>query len=199
MVCAEERNLLPIFWFCCNLSIGVALNLRFTTNGMCAKNNIAIYMARTSTNGVIAMHDLYCCLLSQCEALCTCRSGFPLATKWCCDQDVKVVPSAAFTKRMCDRCGSHCKKEVDVVAASPLVLHWMCDSSWMGCAWRATRMYTWREQAIIEQLRRMISIVACCHSVKLCALTAQAFRSLEFVLFLCSEADISLKRNVIKY
>jgi len=60
-------------------------------------------------------------------------------------------------------------------------------------------MYTWREQAIIEQLRRMISIVACCHSVKLCALTAQAFRSLEFVLFLCSEADISLKRNVIKY
>ena len=28
----------------------------------------------------IAMHDLYCCLLPQCEALRTCRSGFPIAT-----------------------------------------------------------------------------------------------------------------------
>ena len=35
-----------------------------------------IYMARTSNNRVIAAHDLYCCLLSQCEALRTCRSGF---------------------------------------------------------------------------------------------------------------------------
>jgi len=29
---------------------------------------------------VIAAHDLYCCLLPQCEALRTCRSGFPIAT-----------------------------------------------------------------------------------------------------------------------
>jgi len=28
---------------CCNLSAGVALNVRFTTNGMCVKNN-TIYM-----------------------------------------------------------------------------------------------------------------------------------------------------------
>jgi len=51
------------------LSVGVALNARFTTNGMCAKNN-TIYMARTSNNK-IAAHDLYCCLLPQCEALHT--------------------------------------------------------------------------------------------------------------------------------
>jgi len=38
-------------------------------------------------------------LLPQCEALRTCRSGFPIATKWCCDQDVKDVPGAAFRKR----------------------------------------------------------------------------------------------------
>jgi len=25
-------------------------------------------------------HDLYCCLLPRCEALRTCRSGFPIAT-----------------------------------------------------------------------------------------------------------------------
>jgi len=37
-------------------------------------------VARTSNNRVIAARDLYCCLLPQCEALHTCRSGFPIAT-----------------------------------------------------------------------------------------------------------------------
>jgi len=46
-----------------------ALNSRFTTNGMCAKNNTLIYVARTSNNRVIAACDLYCCLLPQCGAL----------------------------------------------------------------------------------------------------------------------------------
>jgi len=46
----------------------------------------------------IATHDLYCCLLPRCEALRTCRSVFPIATKWCCDQDVEVVLSSAFYK-----------------------------------------------------------------------------------------------------
>ena len=32
---------------------------------------------------MIAAHDLYCCLLPQCEALRTCRSGFPIATVQC--------------------------------------------------------------------------------------------------------------------
>jgi len=35
-----------------------------------------IYVARTSSNRGIPAHDLYCCLLLQCEALRTCRSGF---------------------------------------------------------------------------------------------------------------------------
>jgi len=30
---------------------------------------------------VISSGDLYCCLLPRCEALCTCRSGFPIATR----------------------------------------------------------------------------------------------------------------------
>jgi len=54
--------------------------------------------------------DLYCCLLPQCEASHICRLGFPIKTKWCFDQDVKVVPGATFAKRMCDRCGSVEKK-----------------------------------------------------------------------------------------
>jgi len=65
---------------CCNLSIGIALNVRFTTNGMCVENNTHIYVARTSNNRVISSGDLYCCLLLRCEALRTCRSSFLIAT-----------------------------------------------------------------------------------------------------------------------
>jgi len=39
-----------------------------------------ICVARTSSNRVIAVRDLYFCLLPQCEALRACRSGFPIAT-----------------------------------------------------------------------------------------------------------------------
>ena len=35
---------------CCNLSGGVALIVRFTTNGMCVKNNTIIYVARASNS-----------------------------------------------------------------------------------------------------------------------------------------------------
>ena len=75
----KYRQLMLISTNCCNLSVGVALNVWFTTNGMCAKNN--------------------------------------------------------------------------------------------------THIYLWREQAIIEWLWHVISIVACRHSLKLCALAARAFRS----------------------
>jgi len=53
---------------CCNLPVGVALNVRFTTNGMCAKNKNHMYLTRRSNNSVIAAHDLYCYLLPQCGA-----------------------------------------------------------------------------------------------------------------------------------
>ena len=66
--------------YCCNLSGGVALIMWFTTNGMCVKNKTIIYVARASNSKRDCKHDLYCCLLPQCEALCTCRSGFPIAT-----------------------------------------------------------------------------------------------------------------------
>jgi len=122
---------------CYNLSIDIALNVWFTTNGMCVKNNTHMYVPQTSNNTVIAAHDLYCCLLAQCEVLHICRSGFPIATKWCCDQDVKIVPSTTFAKRTCDRCSSLWKRG-DVVATSPLALRWMCDSSWMRFVWRTT-------------------------------------------------------------
>jgi len=43
-------NFLIPAYLCCNLSADVALNVRFTTNEMCAKNNTHIYVVRTSNN-----------------------------------------------------------------------------------------------------------------------------------------------------
>jgi len=45
------------------------------------------------------------------------------------------------------------------------------------CIKSNTQIFMWREQAIIEWSRQVISIVACCNSVKLCALAAWAFWS----------------------
>ena len=55
------------------------------------------------------------------------------------------------------------------------------DSPRTGCARRTTPIYMWREQAIIEWTRRVNSIVACCHSVKLYALAARVFRSQQWL------------------
>jgi len=48
--------------------------------GCARRTTIYIYVARTSNDRVIAACELYCCLLPQCAALRTCRSGFPIAT-----------------------------------------------------------------------------------------------------------------------
>jgi len=73
-------NLKLIFWKCCYLPVGVALNVWFITKGMCAKNK-TYYLGRTSNNRVFSSCDLFCCLPPQCEALRTCRPGMPIATK----------------------------------------------------------------------------------------------------------------------
>ena len=83
-------------WLCCNLSGGVALIMWFTTDGMCVKNSTIIYVARASNNMRDCDHDLYCCLLPQCEALRTCRSGFPIVT-WVKHRDRVVLEPLAAT------------------------------------------------------------------------------------------------------
>jgi len=57
---------------CCNFSGGVTLNVRFTTNDMCAKKYTWREQAMIEWSGRVNS----CCLLPQCEALRTCRSGF---------------------------------------------------------------------------------------------------------------------------
>jgi len=107
------RTVLLFFWAlwlfygneCTDHKVSVTI-VWFTTNGMCVKNTTIICVARASISKRDCEHDFYCFLLPRCEALRTYRSGFPIATKWCCDQDVKVVPSSAFTQRTCDRWAS---------------------------------------------------------------------------------------------
>jgi len=77
-------------------SVGVTLNVRFTTNGMWVKNTNHIHAARTSNDKVRAACDLCCYVLQQCEALHTSRSGFLIVTKWCCDQDAVVYKVSIF-------------------------------------------------------------------------------------------------------
>jgi len=103
---------------CCSLSVSIVLNVRFTTNGMCVMNNT--HVPRTSRNKMITTWDLHCCLVQQWEALRTCCSAFPITTKWCFDQALKVVPGA--TKRTCNTCVSF-QKRGGVVGTFQLALH----------------------------------------------------------------------------
>ena len=68
---------------CCNLSVGVALNVRFTTNGMCIRITPYIgYVARASNNRVIPIvwswHTVSIVACCHSVKLRTCRSGFPM-------------------------------------------------------------------------------------------------------------------------
>ena len=63
-------------YFFCNLSVGVALNVRFTTNGMCAKNNTDISVARTSNKGVMSSVDMHFLLAATVWSF----AHFPIAT-----------------------------------------------------------------------------------------------------------------------
>ena len=98
--------------------LSVVVNVQLTTNRMCMKNNP--HASRTSRNKMSVTWDLYCCLVQQWEALRTCCSTFPITTKWCYDQDVKVVPGTTFTKRMCGSLQKHvitwrtCKWSVNI-------------------------------------------------------------------------------------
>jgi len=52
----------------------------------------------------------------------------------------------------------------------------------------------WREQAIIELSRRVVSIVACCHGAKLCAHAARDFRSQQYLVYaICRVPEVSVQ------
>jgi len=83
----------PLRWCCVDCVIHHERDVREEEKYM--------YVARTGNNRVISSGGLYCCLLPRCEALRTCRSGFPIAIKWCCDQDVEIrVEFSLHTKHV---------------------------------------------------------------------------------------------------
>jgi len=63
------------------------------------------------------------------------------------------------------------------VATTLLALRWIAQFTANGMCAKKNTVYAWRDQATTEWSRRVIFIVACCHSAKLCALAARAFRS----------------------
>ena len=85
-----SKGLAQPFCKCCNLSVSIALNVRFTTNGMCVMDNT--HVGRTSRNKMSTKWDLHCCLVPQCEMLCALaarpfqsqQSGaWPRMWRWC--------------------------------------------------------------------------------------------------------------------
>jgi len=63
----------PLWWRCVDCMIHHERDVREEQKYM--------YVARTSNNRVMSSGDLCCYLLPRCEALRTCRSGFPIATE----------------------------------------------------------------------------------------------------------------------
>jgi len=163
-------------WSCCNLSAGVALNARFTTNGMCVKNNtIYLWREQAITEWSHRLISIVACCHSV--ELCAHATRFfrsqqngPVTRMWrsCC-----VKPSQKERAIGAVRC----KKEGMLLQP----LRWRCTECAVhherNVREEQHRIYLWREQAITEWSRRLISIVACCHSVKLCAHATRSFRS----------------------
>jgi len=75
-----KGNALSKRGYCCNLSVGVALNVRSTTNKMCTKNNTHINVARTSNNRVIMACNLW--WYWQCQRLNVATSVHEEWSRW---------------------------------------------------------------------------------------------------------------------
>jgi len=154
-------------YHCCNLSGGVALNVLFITNGICAKNN-NMYMWREQAiiewswhvNSIVA----YCHSAKLCAHAVWSQQHGAVTRIWrsCCVKPSQKERAIGVVR--CKKEGCCCNLSVGV----DCVIHYKLD-----VRERSAR----REQAIIEWLRRMISIVACCHSAMLCAHAARAFQS----------------------
>ena len=110
-----SKSLAQLCCKCCNYSISVVVNVRLATNGMYVKNNTHINVSQISRNRMsttffivpnffIGIFIAPCC---HSVKLCICCLGFPITTKWCFDQDVKVQPS----QKECAIGAVHCKKE----------------------------------------------------------------------------------------
>ena len=67
----------------------------------CALRIASMCVARTGSK---SKHGVWFLLLLA-VIVCPCRWDSAIATKWCCDQDVKAMSGVTITKGTCDRCG----------------------------------------------------------------------------------------------
>jgi len=125
--CTVTTSRLTLRWMCDSPRQGCAWRITPIYSYMWHEQAIAEWSRQVISTIACCCHSVKLCALAA--------QGF----RWCCAQDVKIMPDAAFTKRMCYRCGSLWKG--DVVATSWLTLCWMCDSPWMGCARRIKPIY----------------------------------------------------------
>ena len=79
------------------------------------------------------------------------------------------LPLLVISKSLAQLCCKYCNHSVGVV--------WNAWFATNGMYVKTTSIYKCRKHAEIEWARRGISIVACCHSVKLCILAAWVFQS----------------------
>jgi len=56
-----------------------------------------------------------------------------------------------------------------------------------------------REQAIVREIASMISIVACCHSAKLCAHAARDFLVCDFSFYSTSSFNLTSNRRAWRW
>ena len=87
---------------------------------------------------MIAVHDLYCCLLPQCEALRTCRSGFPIATvrvragshrdlvNWYCSLLTRPQRAEELQGTHSEHKNKPCEMELEIVQNSVVALQDNC-------------------------------------------------------------------------
>ena len=146
--------------YCSNLSGGVALNVWFTMNEMCAKNNNIYRWRKQTIVREIARHDLYyCCLLPQCEALRICRSGFrsqqngAVTRMWRSSQKEYAISAVHLKMR-----GYCCNLSIGVALIVWFTTNGMCTKN--------NNIYMWCEQAMIEyrSVITLFIIIACCEA-----------------------------------
>jgi len=172
---------------CCNLLVGIVLNVRFTTNAMCAKNTTHIYVVRTSNIRVIMACDLCCCLLLQCEPFRTCRSGFPIAKNGAVTRmwrSCQVQPSQkelVIGAVQCKRRRCCCYVSVGVVLKVQFTTNGMC-----------VKIQTHRCMAWTSNIR---VIMAC--GLYCCLLPVWSFAHLPLRLYDCNNSNKFLAKAFI--
>jgi len=108
------------------------------------------------------------CYCSPLEVVCFNQSCLSTEKRYAIGYIYASVSFASWGKSYC------CNFSAGVALNALFTMNGMCAKN--------NTMYMWRKQAIIKWSRRVNSIVACCHSAKLCALAARAFGSQHYAV-----------------